>query len=201
MQILRPMAAVAVAALTAAVPLAATQTVASASGVGIVEHYDGQTYTLTPGNWNGATECAFVSPTDAYCFSNDSAFEAFTGEPRNAEGQAVQASAVASATPAASGTCNGWAKIWNGPNFTDTGLAFENYGYIQALQDYVNVPFEVESWFTDGQRGYSAMTNCYGRLYNAEEQYFVGLSTNAQANSMGPAASYYIELFSGTSQF
>jgi hypothetical protein len=178
-----------------------TATAASAASVaspGIVEHYDGQTFTLTPDNWNGATDCAFVTPTDAYCFNNDAAFESFTGVPRNADGQAAQGTPLGGASPDTSGTCNGWAKIWNGTNFTDTGLAFEDYGSAQYLGDYTQVPFKVVSWFTDGQRGYSAMTNCYGETLNSGGVDVLVLHTNAQADSMGPVSSYYIELFSGT---
>ena len=199
----RPIGAMAAATMAAAAALAMPSGAASAAtSAGIIEHYAGQTYALTPGNWNGATECAFVSATVAYCFNNDAAFETFTSEPRNADGQAVQSSASAgSASPDTSGTCNGWAKIWDGANWTDTGLAFEDYGYLQNLANYVNTPFEVRSWFTDGQRGYSAMTNCYGLTENQSQIFVLGLSTDAEATSMGPDGSYFIELYSGVSHF
>ena len=181
---------VAVAAL-AALPLGAARA-AGPSPLQVTEHFNGQTFTLTPGDWHGAKDCAIVTPTDAYCFSSDAAFDEFTSVSRAPNGSAM--------TPAVSvrpdsGVCNGWAKIWNGANWTGTGLAFEDYGYQQYLGDYTTVPFNVVSWFTDGQRGYSKMTDCYGI---ANDPGSITLHTNAESTNDGSHEVSYIWLFYGT---
>lgn len=177
-----------------AVPLATAQPAASRSAttpITVTEHFNGQTFTLTPSDWHGATDCAIVTPSQAYCFNSDAQFAAFTRTPRAADGSASSAAAA----PASTGVCNGWAKIWNGANWTGRGLAFEDYGYQQYLGDYVTVPFNVVSWFTDGQRGYSAMTNCWGE---ANDPGGITLHTNAESTNDGTHEVSYIELFSGT---
>ncbi|HEY0225753.1 MAG TPA: hypothetical protein VGC05_05005 [Mycobacterium sp.] len=167
----------------------------------VVEHFGGQTFTLTPTNWHGATDCAIVSPTKAYCFDSNAAFNTFTDVPRDTNGAAVVSQGASptapistTATPDATGTCDGWAKIWNGTNWTGRGLAFEDYGYQQYLGDYVTVPFEVMSWFTDGERGYAAMTDCWGVASSPGN---ITLHTNGKSVDDGGIAVGYIELYSG----
>lgn len=182
---------VAVAALVAAPP--------GSAGIGraplqVTEHFNGKTFTLTPRNWHGAKDCAIVTPTDAYCFSSNAAFNSFTSVSRAPDGSAIASSATPT-SPATTGVCNGWAKIWNGINWTGTGLAFEDYGYQQNLADYYSpMPFPVESWFTDGQRGYAKMTNCFGIADNPGT---ITLHTNAEATNDGVHNAHYIELYYG----
>lgn len=159
----------------------------------VTEHFNGHTFTLTPGNWHGAKDCAIVARTQAYCFSSNEAFNQFTGTPRTADGSV--ATDAATASPLSTGVCNGWAKIWQGINWTGIGLAFEDYGYQQNLSDYTTVPFGVESWFTDGQRGYSHMTNCFGIAWSPGS---ITLHTNAESTNDGQHFASYIELYSGT---
>jgi hypothetical protein len=81
-------AQVAVATVALAAGVAVPAVVAEASGspaapvlLHVTEHYAGRTFSLMPGDWHGATECAIVAPTQAYCFDSNSAFAAFTSEP------------------------------------------------------------------------------------------------------------------------
>jgi hypothetical protein len=57
------------------------------------------------------------------------------------------------------------------------------------------VPFNVVSWFTDGQRGYAKMTNCYGVANDPGD---ITLHTNAESTNDGSHEVSYIELFLGT---
>ena len=173
---------------------AASQTAAPAA-TPVVEYYAGHVYTLTPGNWHGATDCAIQSAHVAHCFDNNADFAAFTTAHSTSTTPNTSTDAV---QPAATGTCNGWLKIWDGANFTNRGLAFEDYGSLQYLSSYVNPPFNLRSWFTDGQRGYSRMTNCYGFAFDVNGNFSVQFSTNAQANSLGPAPIWSIQLYQGT---
>jgi hypothetical protein len=94
----------------------------------------------------------------------------------------------------ASGTCNGYVKIWNGANWTGTGLAFEDYGAAQSLASYTSIPFKEVSWFSDGQRGYAAMTNCHS---SATDPGSISMASNAEATNLGTSAQSvsYIQLF------
>lgn len=49
----------------------------------------------------------------------------------------------------------------------------------------MNIPLQLEPWFTDGLRGYSAVTNCDGRMYMRKSS-TSWASTHAQANSTCP---------------
>jgi hypothetical protein len=199
--------AVAALAVTAGLAMSAAPGMAAASAtapktVRVAEHFQGRTYTLTPGNWHGATQCAVVTPTVAYCFRSEAQFAAFTSTARSADGSAVTAghtSAMGTASPAATGACDGWAKIWNGANFTNRGLAFQDYGYNQNLSDYVTVPFYVVSYFTNGQREYAPMTNCYGNLWNSAGTSKFRLHTNASATNLGTSSfnAWHIQLYLG----
>jgi hypothetical protein len=181
--------------LSAAAP-AYSASAAPPTGTGITEHYQGKTFALSPGNWHGAKDCAIVSPTQAYCFNTDADFASFTSTERAADGSAIATTSKAIvASPDTTGVCNGWAKIWNGANFTNTGLAFEDYGTQQYLGDYVSVPFNVVSWFTDGKRSYKAMTNCWGF---ANDPGNITIHTNADATNDGGHEVSYILLLSGT---
>jgi hypothetical protein len=179
--------------IVATVVLSICSAQAATTRTSVIEHYNGKTYTLSPGNWHGATNCAIVTPTDAYCFDTDAEFASFTNSDP-ATGPMATSSVTSDATAAATGTCNGWAKIWNGTNFTNRGLAFHNYGNQQYLGDYVTVPFNVRSWFTDGQRGYEPMTNCYAYVNDPQ---FIELHTNAHSLNTGGRQVSFIELFHG----
>jgi hypothetical protein len=159
----------------------------------VTEHYDGKLLALAPGNWHGARDCAVVAQGDAYCFDTEAQFAAFTSVKRAADGSAVSAAV----SPSTTGNCNGWAKIWNGTKWTGTGLAFEEYGVLQHLSDYVTTPFNVKSWFTDGQRGYNSMTNCYGAIFNASGKLGT-LHTNAESTNDGSWPALSIQLYKGT---
>lgn len=160
----------------------------------VTEYYRGHVYSLTPTNWHGATNCAVVESYVAYCYDTKNELTAFTNSPLSS-----RQSAITGSPDSTTGTCNGWVKIWDGPNWTGRGLAFHNYdnsGNDQYLGDYAPVPFSLHSWFTDGQRSYAPMTNCYAytgdyRNYNAEEH------TNAEARSTSPLPAYSITIFSG----
>jgi hypothetical protein len=174
----------------------AGQSVAPPGRSGITEHYQGRTFPFNRDTWGGAKDCAVMDASNVYCFATEREFSDFTNSHSTGTTAADTASSMALTT---TGTCNGWAKIWDGANYTNRGLAFHDYGFSQYLGDYAPVPFNVRSWFTNGQRGYTAMTNCWGWTLNqAQTSALVVLHTNAQALSITPAGSYYIELFSGT---
>jgi hypothetical protein len=174
--------------LVSALVFSGTTADAASSSTSVVEHFNGKTYILTPGNWHGAKDCAIVAPTQAYCFSTDAAFAAFTA-PRPSSAKAT--------APATTGTCDGYTKIWNGANWTGTGLAFRDYGYAQNLDAYVATPFQVVSWFSDGQRSYAPDTTCNMRLwtgFNATGNYHT-LPANAHATNMPAYNTDSIELY------
>ena len=159
--------------------------------VHVTEHYHGRTFALAPGNWRGAKDCAIVKQ-EAYCFDTDAEFEAFTSVKRAVNGAVVPQSDPVPVK------CNGWAKIWTGANYTNRGLAFQDRDILQYLGDYAPVPFYVKSWFTNGQRGYSKMTNCYGELYDSSGTQVGFLHTNAAATNLGtPWGAYTIFLWPG----
>lgn len=58
----------------AALPSTSAVAASASPTVSVTEHYDGQTFALTPGNWHGASECAIVNTTNAYCFSTNAEF-------------------------------------------------------------------------------------------------------------------------------
>lgn len=158
-------------------PVTATASPATSSA-GVTEYYDGQVFTLTPTNWHGATDCAIVTPTVAYCFSSNQAFNEFTPS---------SVGYTPAVTPDCNGTtdickCNGAAKIWDGADFTDTGLAFYDYGYQQDLSSYTTTPFNIVSWFTDGQRDYSPMTDCTADAYTPGN---LSMGSDAEATNLG----------------
>jgi hypothetical protein len=125
----------------------------------IVEHYNGRVFTLTPTNWHGAKDCAVVTRTSVYCFDTAAQMNQFT-----ASAAAYPPPQAADVPPPSS--CSGYTKIWNGPNWTNIGLAFHDWGYWQNLSSYTTVPFRVISWFSDGQRGYSK-NNCDANINTA----------------------------------
>jgi hypothetical protein len=171
--------------LATASPSGATTRPIPATTQAVVEHYHGKTFVLTPTNWHGAKDCAIVARTSAYCFDNADQMNAFTETPE--------------AYPALAGglqplvSCSGYTKIWNGTNWTGTGLAFNDWGYWQNLNSYTTVPFKVISWFSDGQRSY-APNNCNGHLNNGNGGgggSTIALPECAHALNMGTAFNAY----------
>jgi hypothetical protein len=165
---------------------ASTSRTTSAPAPAITEYYDGHTYALTPTNWHGAKDCAVVSPTVLACFDTAAEMGGYTsGQTAKVE----QSDALTSdpvATPFVS--CSGWTKIWNGANWTGTGLAFHDWGYPQNLNSYTPTPFHLISWFSDGQRGYAA-NNCNGNAFagNNGTGNYIGLPKNAESKNRGTA--------------
>lgn len=166
---------------------------ATKSRTEILEHYQGRIFKFDRNTWGGASDCAVMDASNVYCFDNNLEFNSFT------DMQSLQASAASGLAPntAAVTTCNGWAKIWDGPSYTNRGLAFRSTGK-QYLGDYAPVPFNLRSWFTNGQRGLAPMTNCWGYLHDISgSRPLITLHTNSAALSLGPIGVYYIELIGG----
>lgn len=152
----------------------------------VTEYYDGATYTLTPGHWHGASACAVVTPTGAYCFDNATELDAFTSTPA-ANPSAGQRMPDGTFAPYGY-DCSGYTKIWNGVNWTNTGLAFKDWGYPQNLNSYVQTPFRVISWFSDDQRGYYP-NSCPANIFQGYNGGGAGkyLPANAEAKNLGAA--------------
>lgn len=149
-------------------PLLAALTIVASGGVAsaatgspanqITEHYRGATYAFSPTNWHGAKDCAIVGRTSVYCFDTSAQMGTYTTT-LSKEHARLQSRL---AHPDVS--CSGFTKIWDGPKWTQRGLAFSDWGYPMNLDSYVTVPFPVVSWFSDGQRDYSP-NNCDARIF------------------------------------
>lgn len=164
----------------------------------VTEYYNGGTYQLSPGHWHGASACAIVTPTVAYCFDNASELNTFTATPaaNPLSGQRMPDGSYAPDVPDGY-NCSGYTKIWNGVNWTNTGLAFKDWGYAQNLNSYTPVPFRVISWFSDGQRAYGP-NSCPANIFQGSNGTGAAryLPANAEAKNMGTAwPSYSIELY------
>lgn len=170
-------------------------TAATSGTLKVTEYYQGQTYRLSPTNWHGAKACAIVTPTVAHCFDNAAQLDAFTATPA-ANPAAGTVEPDGSVVPDGF-NCSGYTKIWNGPNWTNIGLAFKDWGYAQNLNSYTQVPFQVISWFSDGQRSYSP-NNCPAWIFEGANGTGSGLylPPDAHAKNLGsPWPTYSIELY------
>ncbi len=165
---------------------AATPAVRTAAPA-VTEYYNGGVYTLTPHNWHGAKDCAVIRRTLAHCFDSATQLNAFTARTEPATNTVHPLGF----------NCSGWTKIWNGRNWTNRGLAFSDWGYPMNLDSYVTPPFEVISWFSDGQRGYSS-NNCWARIFKGRNGTgsFLYLPADGESVDLGtPYPTYSIELY------
>lgn len=127
----------------------------------VAEYYHGAVFhNFSPSNWNGATNCAVDSTTVVHCFDTSDQMAAYTRAQSAA--RAANGARVSPDSPQVS--CSGWTKIWSGTSWTGRGLAFSDWGYAMNLNSYVQTPFVVKSWFSNGQRGYNS-NNCDARIF------------------------------------
>lgn len=157
MMIALGVAATALTVGSAAASAATDQVSAAPHASTVTEYYHGRAFhNFSPTQWNGASNCAVDNPTTVHCFDSSAQMARYT--------DAQSASIRANSPNAPLVSCSGWTKIWDGPNWTNRGLAFSDWGYAMNLNSYVAVPFDVRSWFSDGQRGYNS-NNCDARIF------------------------------------
>lgn len=188
-------AAIAVA-VTAAVGVSADAAVASTppDRAGITEYYHGMSYPFSPSDWRGATDCAVKSKTAVFCFDTADQLNAWTAEDEAATRRPLT---TVSPNTAQGYNCTGWTKIWNGPNWTNRGLAFSDWGYAMDINSYYTGTFVTESWFSDAQRGYNTPNSCNARIFKGTGGTGTNilLPANAHSLSMSFSPTESIELY------
>ncbi len=107
----------------------------------IVQYYHGKTLAWNKDTWNGANTCIVTSPTEVHCYDSPEEEKADSSiKPASAQGY----------------NCSAISYIVDAPGYSGHGLGFQDWGYWQNLDQWVQVPWTVRSWdnIHDSCKGY-----------------------------------------------